>query len=304
MPSWTPPGRTLRDALVDAERRLRIAEVPSPRVDAELLLAHVLGVPRGRMFLSDPIEADDSVRFESLVVKRVARVPLQHLLGEAPFRHLTLAVGRGVFVPRPETEAVTELALRALREDAQERVAVDLCTGSGAIALALATEVPHLVVHAVELDPTAHGWAERNIAAHAEQLAAAGSRVVLHHADATTVHAGALATLMGRVDVVVSNPPYIPDGATPRDLEVREHEPARALYGGPDGLDLVRGILDVAVTLLRHGGSLVLEHADDQGEAAGLLGVPAVVRGHGGFDLVADHPDLGGRDRATTAVRA
>ena len=118
------------------------------------------------------------------------------------------------------------------------------------------------------------------------------------------MHTGALATLAGRVDVVVSNPPYIPDGAVPRDPEVREHDPQRALYGGPDGLDVVRGILDVAAALLRHGGSLVLEHADDQGEGAGALGVPAVVREHGGFDRVADHPDLGGRDRATTAVRA
>jgi release factor glutamine methyltransferase len=303
MVAWTPPQRTLRDALVDAERRLRTAAVPSPRTDAELLLAHVLGVPRGRMFLSDPIEATDQVRFEALVVKRVARVPLQHLLGEAPFRHLTLAVGRGVFVPRPETEAVTELALRALRADAQERLAVDLCTGSGAIALALATEVPHTLVHAVELDPAAHEWAARNIEAQAELLESVGSRVVLHHADATTAHVGALATLVGRVDVVVSNPPYIPDGAIPRDPEVREHDPHRALYGGPDGLEVVRGVIDAASALLRPGGTLVIEHGDDQGESGGVLGVPAAVREHGGFAQVSDHPDLAGRDRATVAVR-
>jgi release factor glutamine methyltransferase len=126
---------------------------------------------------------------------------------------------------------------------------------------------------------------------------------VLHHADATTVHAGALATLVGRVDVVVSNPPYIPDGAIPRDPEVREHDPHRALYGGPDGLDVVRGVIDAAAALLRHGGTLVVEHADDQGESGGALGVPAAVREHGGFTEVADHPDLAGRDRTTTAVR-
>jgi release factor glutamine methyltransferase len=295
--------RTLRDVLVDGERRLARADVPSPRVDAELLLAHVLGVPRGRMFLSDPIDPSDAMRFEALLVRRSARVPLQHLLGEAPFRHLTLEVGRGVFVPRPETEGVVELAIRALSAHSEERLAVDLCTGSGAIALAVATEVPHSLVHAVEIEEAAHGWAEKNVAAYADQLAAVGSQVVLHRGDATTAHLEALASLVGRVDVVVTNPPYIPDDAVPRDPEVAQYDPPRALYGGHDGLDVVRGIATSAAALLRPGGVLVVEHSDAQGEDGGESGVPAVLREHGSWVDVVDHRDLAGRARTTTAVR-
>ncbi|MBI1376230.1 MAG: peptide chain release factor N(5)-glutamine methyltransferase [Frankiales bacterium] len=302
--SWKPPVRTLRDVLVDGERRLASAGVPSPRVDAELLLAHVLGVPRGRVFLSDPAEPSDVVRFEGLLVRRAARVPLQHLLGEAPFRHLVLEVGPGVFVPRPETETVAELAIRALSGDAEERLAVDLCTGSGAIALALATEVRHSVVHAVELDGPAADWAQRNLVRHSAAVAAAGSEVHLHRGDATTAHLGPLAPLVGRVDVVVTNPPYIPDDARPRDPEVRQYDPPLALYGGPDGLDVVRGIAGCAAALLRPGGVLVVEHGDEQGERAGEAGVPSVLRETGEFASVRDLPDLAGRDRATVAVRA
>ena len=304
MSAWTPPVRTLRDVLVDGERRLARADVPTPRVDAELILAHVLDVPRGRMFLSDPIDPADATRFEALLVRRSARVPLQHLLGAAPFRYLTLEVGRGVFVPRPETEGVVELAIVALSDAAEERLAVDLCTGSGAIALALATEVPHSIVHAVEIEQPAYDWAGRNVAAQAERLAAAGSEVHLHRGDATTAHLDALAPLVGRVDVVVSNPPYIPDDAVPREPEVAQYDPPRALYGGHDGLDVVRGVAVAAAALLRPGGLLVIEHSDAQGESGGTAGVPHVLREHGGYLDVVDHPDLAGRDRTTTAVRA
>ena len=303
MARWTPPQRTLRDVLIDAERRLDRVGVPSPRVDAELLLAHVLEVPRGRLFLSDPVDSTDAMRFEALLVRRAARVPLQHLLGEAPFRHLVLEVGRGVFVPRPETEAVAELAIAALRSHHEERLAVDLCTGSGALALALALEVPHSVVHAVELEEAAWSWAVRNVERYAEELAAAGSQVLLHRGDATLAHQESLAALLGRVDVVVSNPPYIPDDAVPRDPEVRDYDPPRALYGGHDGLDVVRGLAVTAAALLRPGGTLVIEHGDAQGEAAGDHGVPAMLREHGAFTDVTDHPDLAGRDRTTTARR-
>jgi len=304
MSAWTPPVRTLRDVLVDGERRLARADVPTPRVDAELMLAHVLDVPRGRMFLSDPIDPADATRFEALLVRRSARVPLQHLLGEAPFRHLTLEVGRGVFVPRPETEGVVELAIRGLSDAAEERLAVDLCTGSGAIALALATEVPHSIVHGVEIEQPAYDWAGRNVAAHAERLAAVGSEVHLHRGDATTAHLESLAALVGRVDVVVSNPPYIPDDAVPREPEVAQYDPPRALYGGHDGLDVVRGVAVAAAALLRPGGLLVIEHSDAQGESGGAGGVPHVLREHGGYVDVVDHQDLAGRDRTTTAVRA
>ncbi len=305
MARYTPPVRTLRDVLVDAERRLATSGVPSPRVDAELLMAHVLGVPRGRMFMSDAADPSDVVRFEALLVKRAARVPLQHLLGEAPFRHLTLAVGRGVFVPRTETESVAEIAIRALREAPEgSRLAVDLCTGSGAIALALATEVPGSVVHAVELDEVAAGWARRNVEENSAAVAAVGSSLELHVGDATQAHLASLAALVGRFDLVVTNPPYIPDAAVPRDPEVAQHDPPRALFGGPDGLEIVRGLADAAAALLRPGGVLVVEHGDEQGEGGGAAGVPHVLREHGAFTRVEDHVDLGGRDRATSAVRA
>ena len=256
------------------------------------------------MFLSDPIDPTDAMRFEALLVKRSARVPVQHLLGEAPFRHLTLEVGRGVFVPRPETEGVAEVAIRALEADSQECLAVDLCTGSGAIALAIATEVPHSIVHAVELEESAFDWATRNLAAQQEAVSTAGSRVELHRGDATVAHLGPLASLVGRVDVVVSNPPYIPVAAVPREPEVRDYDPPRALYGGDDGLDVVRGVVEAAAALLRIGGTLVIEHSDQQGEAGGEHGVPFVVRQHGGFVEVVDQPDLAGRDRVTVARRA
>ncbi len=304
MTAWVPSVRTLRDVLIDGERRLAKADVPTPRVDAELLLAHVLGVPRGRLFLSDPVDPTDAMRFEAVLVRRSARVPLQHLVGEAPFRHLVLEVGRGVFVPRPETEAVAELAIRALAGDSEERLAVDLCAGSGAIALSLATEVPNSVVHAIELEGPAFDWAARNVEAQQAALVQAGSQVHLHRGDATTAHLESLAALVGRVDVVVSNPPYIPDDAVPRDPEVRDYDPPRALYGGFDGLDVVRGLAVAAAALLRPGGVLVLEHGDAQGESGGRVGVPSVLREHGGFLDVVDHVDLAGRDRVTTAVRA
>ena len=304
MSAWTPTVRTLRDVLVDGERRLGAAGVPTPRVDAELLLAHVIGVPRGRLFLSDPIDSSDASRFEILLVRRSARVPLQHLVGEAPFRHLVLEVGRGVFVPRPETENVAELAIRALQTDSVERIAVDLCTGSGAIALSLATEVPHSIVHALELEGPAYDWAVRNVARYADDLERVGSQVVMHRGDATTAHLDVLASLVGRVDVLVSNPPYIPDDAVPREPEVRDYDPPRALYGGYDGLDVVRGIAVSAAALLRPGGLLVIEHSDAQGEPGGSAGVPFVLRENGSYLEVRDLPDLAGRDRVTTAIRA
>jgi release factor glutamine methyltransferase len=295
--------RSLRTVLVDAERRLAAAGVPSPRADAELLLAYVLGVPRTRLVLSEDIERPVLVRYESLLTRRAGRQPLQHLLGEAYFRDIALAVGRGVFVPRPETELVAEAAIRGLLAS-PSRLAVDLCAGSGAIGLSLAVEVPHTAVHLVESDPAAYEWLQRNAAALADRVAAAGSVVTLHLADATTVHDGALAEVVGLVDVVACNPPYVPDRAVPRDPEVRDYDPPVALYGGADGLDVVRGIEVAAAALLRPGGTLVVEHGDEQGDGAGELGVPYVVRESGQFVDVVDRGDLAGRDRFTVATRS
>ncbi|WP_091380232.1 peptide chain release factor N(5)-glutamine methyltransferase [Geodermatophilus sp. DSM 45219] len=280
-----------RSLVTDAARRLADAGVASPRVDAELLLAHVLGVTRTGLLTLGEVPDGAVARFADLVGQRADRVPLQHLTGRAPFRHLELAVGPGVFVPRPETEQLVEWALARLAGVA-EPVVVDLGSGSGAIALSLAHEHPGARVTAVEHDPAAIEWTKANAATRA---AAGDTPVEVLSGDMTDP--GLLPELDGGVDLVVSNPPYVPDGATvPR--EVADHDPPLALWGGPDGLDVVRGLLRTAARLLRPGGGLAIEHADQQGSA-----LPALVRASGGWTDVEDHPDLAGRPRYTTASR-
>ena len=278
--------------LGDAARRLAEAGVESPRVDAELLLAHVLGVPRGRLLTLDEAGGDDAARFAELVGQRADRVPLQHLTGRAAFRHLELAVGPGVFVPRPETEQLTGWALERLA-GLDGPIVVDLGSGSGAIALSIAHEHPGARVTAVERDPGAIAWTRHNAMA---RVAAGDTAIGVVAGDMTDP--ALLSELDGRAAVVVSNPPYVPDDAVlPR--EVADHDPPLALWGGPDGLDVVRGMLTVAARLLHPGGWLGIEHADQQGTA-----LPAVVRAHGAFTDVEDHPDLAGRPRFTTARRS
>ena len=254
-------------------------------MDAELLLAHVLGIPRTALLTREELPDGAAARFADLLDQRAGRVPLQHLTGRAPFRHLELAVGPGVFVPRPETEQLAGWALERLSALA-EPVVVDLGSGSGALALAIAQEHPGARVYAVERDPVAIEWTRTN---------AAGSTVQVLAGDMTD--GGLLRDLDGAVDVVVSNPPYVPDDAL-LPQEVVEHDPPLALWGGPDGLDVVRGLLDTAARLLRPGGWLGIEHADQQGVA-----LPALVRAHGAWTDVEDHPDLAGRPRYTTARR-
>lgn len=282
----------LAAALRSATADLAAAGVAAARTDAELLAAHLLGTDRSGVQLAalrgDPAPAG----LAALVRARAARVPLQHLTGTAGFRGLELEVGPGVFVPRPETEQVAEVAIAEARAVVAERGAVlvaDLCTGSAAIALAVAAEVPAAVVHAVELDAAAHGWAARNLAAHR-----AGPRVHLVRGDART----ALAALDGSVDVVVANPPYIPPDAVPVDPEVAEHDPPVALYGlGPAGLTVPRGILAAAVRLLRPGGLVVMEHAEVQAAA-----VRGLARAAGLIEPRTER-DLAGRDRMVVARR-
>lgn len=300
------PGVPLREVLREAERRLAEAGVPSPNVDARDLAAFVLGLSRSQLQLAvASARTLDEValrRLEDLVSERARRVPLQHLTGEASFRHLVLAVGPGVFVPRPETEVVAEAAIEEARRAAAVRgraLVVDLATGSGAIALAVATEVAAAEVHAVEREPEALAWAERNVEAQLVALAAVGSAVHLHPGDLADAMAllERAPELAGAVDVVVSNPPYVPRDQVPIDPEVRDHDPAAALYGdGADGLDQVRAVARTAARLLRPGGLLVVEHAERQGASA-----PRAVRDAAGFDDVHDHADLTGRPRYVTA---
>lgn len=281
--------RALLDHAVDV---LTTARVPSPEADSELLVAHVLGLSRGqvqaRAVTGTQVDAEQRHAVLELVERRAAREPLQHLTGVAAFRSLELHVGPGVFVPRPETELVAQVAIDALLAvPGGAPRAVDLGTGSGAIALALATEVLHAEVFAVEVSPRAFIWARENV----ERIAATNLRLVF--ADLAV----ALPELDGTVDVVVSNPPYIPLGAIPRDPEVRLHDPEVALYGGEDGLDVVRAVSTTARRLLRPGGTLVLEHGELQGaDIRRLLTAD-------GWSAPATTRDLLGRDRATTALR-
>jgi release factor glutamine methyltransferase len=271
---------------------LTAARIPTPDVDAELLIGHVLGLSRGqvqaRVATAAVVNAGDARAVRDAIDRRAAREPLQHITGRAGFRSLELAVGPGVFVPRPETEVVAQLAIDSLMAVASPSpLAVDLGTGSGAIALALATEVPHASVVAVENSPRAFVWAKQN----ARDVDAPNLRLVF--ADL----AEAVPELDGTVDVVVSNPPYIPLGAVPRDPEVRLHDPAHALYGGVDGLDVVRALSVRAAALLRPGGTLVLEHGELQGDAIRAL------LAADGWRAPATSRDLLGRDRATSATR-
>ncbi|HMM94690.1 peptide chain release factor N(5)-glutamine methyltransferase [Phycicoccus sp.] len=289
----TPPHPTIAAAVASARAAFDGEGIGSPDADAVELAAFALGTDasevRRRMVLRDAADAGFLDRYDGLVAERLSRVPLQHLTGRAFFRRLTLAVGPGVFVPRPETEVTAGLAIDAAREAGERPLVVDLCTGSGAIALAVADEVPGARVHAVELGPEAHAWAAQNVAR-------LGLLVQLRLGDATT----AFDDLEGSVDVVVSNPPYIPDGAVPVDPEVRDHDPELALYGrSRDGLAVPLAVAARAAVLLRPGGTLVMEHADEQGES-----LPAALRATGDWVDVVDHRDLTGRPRTTVAVRA
>ncbi|WP_022881688.1 peptide chain release factor N(5)-glutamine methyltransferase [Gryllotalpicola ginsengisoli] len=287
-------AESVRTLLGEITEQLTEAGVPSPEVDALLIVGHVLGVSRGRvqaMAITDAAaDAAQTASVRTLAARRAAREPLQHLTGSAAFRALELAVGPGVFVPRPETEQVAQLAIDALRAAAvPEPIAVDLGTGSGAIALALATEVPTARVWAVEKSAEAYPWTQRNF----EAVGAPNATLLA----GDLADPGLLPELAGRVDVVISNPPYVPDGAVPRDPEVRLFDPAMALYGGPDGLDLVRALSRTALRLAHPGGLLVIEHGELQGRAIrDLLAAD-------GWRAPATHPDLAGRDRATTALR-
>jgi release factor glutamine methyltransferase len=291
-------GREHAIAQRRATAQLAAAGVVSARADAERLAGHVLGLGRGelvaaalagRRFASQTEQA-----FDDLVALRAERVPLQHLTGRAPFRTLELEVGPGVFVPRPETETVAGLAIdEALTVGLASRggpVVVDLCTGSAAIALAVAVEVPAARVVALEREPHALAWAERNVAA------VAPGRVELRAGDVTALGCGVLEDLAGGVDVVVANPPYIPAGAVPLDPEVAEHDPEAALYGGgTDGLTVPRAVVATAAVLLVPGGLLVMEHGDAQGAAC-----RALASGPTWVD-VRTASDLTGRDRALVA---
>jgi release factor glutamine methyltransferase len=277
-------SQDLAGALRAAAEVLAEAGVPSPRVDAELLAAHLLGESVGRVRALALAGAPAPEGLAGLVAERAQRVPLQHITGRAQFRHLELEVGPGVFVPRPETETVVQHAIDHARGLAEPKMA-DLGTGSGAIAGALATEVPGSRVFAVELSELAHAWAERNLASLGVELVLGDLRTALAEHD-------------GTFDVVVSNPPYIPAEAVPREPEVAEHDPQIALYGGgADGMQLPAAAAAAAARLLKPGGYFIMEHAEVQAAAVARL-----LETSGRWRHIAGVLDLTGRERATSAL--
>ncbi|WP_460359038.1 peptide chain release factor N(5)-glutamine methyltransferase [Mycobacterium sp. ZZG] len=274
----------MRQLIDDAADVLAAAGVGSPRVDAELLAAHVAGIDRGRLRFTEPDDAF-AARFRELVARRADRIPLQHLTGVAAFGSVTVQVGPGVFIPRPETEALLEWAL-AQRLPARSRI-IDLCTGSGALALALSVNFPKAEVIAVDDSDSALQYAHRN---------ASGTAVSVIRADVTAEDT--LSELDGTVDLLVANPPYIPVGVE-LEPEVAQHDPNHALFGGADGMSVIDRIVDVAARLLRPGGRCGIEHDDT---TSGLT--VAALSATGAFTDVTARHDLTGRPRFVTAERA
>jgi len=283
-------GPDMRALVEGATRLLAEAGVPSPRHDATALAAHVLGQERLELALAPPVPDGFAEQFASLVERRRLREPLQHLVGTTGFRYLTLLVEPGVFVPRPETEVVAQVAIDEAAR-LTDPLVVDLCCGAGGIAVAVATEVRGARVVAVDLSPEAVDLTRRN----AEHN---GATLRVEHGD--VADPTLLSALDGTVDVLVANPPYIPPDAEPVDPEVRDHDPDLALYGGGlDGLDVPRAVLRAAARLLVPGGLLVMEHAEVQDAAA-----RADALATGAFVDVESRPDLTGRPRMLVARRA
>ncbi|MGM9471089.1 peptide chain release factor N(5)-glutamine methyltransferase [Pseudarthrobacter sp. YS3] len=285
-PTAPGSGQSLAAAVSEATAILRDAGVPSPRVDAELLADHLLGVGLGRLRAMMLGDSPAPAGYAELIAERARRIPLQHITGVAHFRYLELAVGPGVFIPRPETESVVQLVIDHVKGVAHPRI-VDLGTGSGAIAGSLAHEVPGAEVHAVEFSPFAHAWAAKNLAPLGVKLVLGDMR-------------NALPELNGTFDVVVSNPPYIPSEAIPNEPEVALHDPPEALYGGgADGMELPTAAAASAARLLVPGGYFVMEHAEIQ--SAWIAGM---MKRTGVWTEITTHLDLNGKERATSAVLA
>lgn len=267
------------------------AGVESARNDAELLAAHVLGVERGELPLVPLVDPPVVEALGQLVAQRAKRIPLQHITGWAAIGNITVDVGPGVFVPRPETDLVLSWGLDVLAPRAHP-VVVDLCTGSGALALAVAHARPDAQVYAVDNDTAALAWARRN----ADKRAEAGDTPVrLYSGDVTD---GRLfAELDGLVDLVLCNPPYVPIGKS-LPPEVAEHDPEHAVFAADGGLALIKSVVTLAARLLRSGGGVAIEHDDDHGQA-----VPALLSQRRVLSEATGHADLAGRPRFATARR-
>ena len=285
------------EALRAAAARLRAAGSRSPRLDAELLLASSLGVPRAELF-RDPsrmLSAEEAERFEDLLGRRLAREPVAYILGHRAFRTIDLEVTPDVLIPRPETETLVDVALEALAampiagpDPEDEPLALDVGTGSGCVALALAAEDPFVRVVAADIEPAALAVARRN-----------GARLGLGRR-VEFVLSDLFADVGERpFDLVVSNPPYIPaDEYVALEPNVRDYEPRRALYGGVDGLDVYRRLIPGAALLLRPGGTLAVEVGAGQADD-----VAAIIDAAGAYEPPERRDDLSGVPRVVFTRR-
>lgn len=274
----------LRRAIDSAVVALDQAGIDSARFDAEQLAAHLLGADRGRLSLLDAPDDDFFTRYDAIIDERSRRVPLQHLIGSVNFGPVTLHVGPGVFIPRPETEALLEWA-SAQRLPANP-IIVDLCTGSGALAVALSRCWPAGRVLGIDDADAALEYARRN---------AMDTAVELVRADVSVP--GLLPELDGQVDLVVANPPYVPDG-TPVEPEVSQHDPEHAVFGGPDGMTVISEVVGLAARWLRPDGLFAVEHDDTTSQQTVQLITDTML-----FDDVVAREDLAGRPRFVTARR-
>jgi release factor glutamine methyltransferase len=274
----------LRCAIESATTLLADAGIDSARYEAEELAAHLTGTERGRLPLIDSPDDTFFDRYHAAIAARSRRVPLQHITGTAAFGPLRLLVGPGVFIPRPETEAILEWA--TAQRLPQAPVIVDLCTGSGALAIALAQHWPEARLLGIDDSDAALEYARKN---------SAGTKVELLHADVTKP--GLLTDLDGQVDLVVANPPYVPDGA-PVEPEVSHYDPSHAVFGGADGMTVVNAIVRLAGRWLRPGGFFAVEHDDTTSSLTCEL-----ISGTERFDDVVARTDLTGRPRFVTARR-
>lgn len=292
-------------ARLTAVQTLRAEGVASPEYDAAELLAFVLDIQRGLLPIAKDLNEDQARQYDALVVRRARREPLQHIIGSAGFYGLALQVGPGVFIPRPETEVLVERALSAIAAVAAPRV-VDLCAGSGAVALAIASNRPTAQIVAVEQSSEAVTWLRRNV----EQLA---PQVHVVHSNVLALRASTVNALMdsahpgdgdsgdqpteGGVDLVTCNPPYVPSRSAV-EHEVAAHDPGAAVFAGEDGLELIRPLVGLIAELLRPGGTVVLEHDEShQPQVLRLFG------DSGSFTAVTGHQDLTRRPRFITATR-
>lgn len=276
------------EALAFAKDQLSLAQVPSPEADAYWLLAYAIGSTRAevinRLTFDLGLTDEQLEKFNFSLQQRVMRVPLQHITGTAAFRSLELEVGSGVFIPRFETEQVAQIGIDFLRSLPGAPKAVDVGTGSGAIAISIEKET-EANVWAIEISEDAAKYARKNIQNLESEV---------------TLLVGAFEDLLPKlaeVDLVISNPPYIPLSAVPMDIEVRDFDPELALYSGEDGLDAIRDLVALAPISLRSGGLLVLEHADGQSDLVREL---LLSSGYGGVTV---HPDPTGRLRAVSGIR-